>query len=78
MEHTKGPWTTTGHFVYGPNDEEIAELNDAGNGYIIAAAPDLLKALMDLRSFLWSVGYADQTVSMAQADAAISKAEGRS
>jgi hypothetical protein len=44
------------------------------NARLIAAAPELLKALKELRSFMWSEGYADQTVEMAQADAAIAKA----
>lgn len=40
-----------------------------------ATAPDVLAALIALRSFMWSEGYADQTPAMAQADAAIAKAE---
>lgn len=36
---------------------------------------DLLDALKALRSFMWAQGYADQTPAMAQADAAIAKAE---
>ncbi|HTF68062.1 MAG TPA: hypothetical protein VK638_35815 [Edaphobacter sp.] len=42
-----------------------------------ASAPELLHALKGLRSFMWAEGYADQTVEMAQADAAIAKVEGR-
>lgn len=48
----------------------------SANGRLIAAAPELLEALQVLRSFMWSEGYADQTAAMAQADAAIRKAEG--
>lgn len=40
-----------------------------------ASAPELLAALRTLRSFMWAEGYADQTPAMAQADAAIAKAE---
>jgi hypothetical protein len=42
-----------------------------------AAGPELLEALIELRRVLWSEGYADQTPEMAQADAAIRKAEGK-
>jgi hypothetical protein len=42
-----------------------------------AAPVELLEALIALRSFMWAEGYADQTVAMAQADAAIAKAEGK-
>jgi hypothetical protein len=41
-----------------------------------AAAHELLEALKAMRSFMWAEGYADQTAAMAQADAAIAKAEG--
>jgi hypothetical protein len=41
----------------------------------MAASFELLEALKDLRSFMWSEGYADQTAEMAKADAAIAKAE---
>lgn len=49
--------------------------NHTHNYALHAAAPELYKALMDLRSFMWSEGYADQTAAMAQADRAIAKAE---
>ena len=38
---------------------------------------NVLEALIELRKFMWSEGYADQTPAMAQADAAIAKAQGR-
>lgn len=38
-------------------------------------ASDVLNALIALRSFMWSEGYADQTPAMAQADAAIAASE---
>lgn len=41
-----------------------------------ANAHELLEALKNLRSFMWAEGYADQNIPMAQADAAIAKAEG--
>lgn len=44
-KHTPGPWETTGHYVYGPNDEDICEVEDAKNSTVIAAAPELLAAL---------------------------------
>jgi hypothetical protein len=43
----------------------------------LAVTAELLEALKALRSFMWAEGYADQTVEMAQADAAIAKAEPR-
>lgn len=46
------------------------------NEPLFAAAQDVLEALKALRSFMWSEGYADQNLPMAQADAAIAKAEG--
>lgn len=54
--------------------KEPAEGED--NGLIIAAAPDLYEALHAIRTFMWAEGYEDQTSMMAQADAAIAKAEG--
>lgn len=48
------------------------------NARLIAAAPALYSALIALRSFMWAEGYADQTPAMAQADAAIEKAEASS
>ena len=87
-EYTKGPWSTYHdskyrfkitddkfgrHLLYSANGAPEFE----GNIILAAAAPELLEALISLRSFMWSEGYADQTPSMAQADAAIAKAEGR-
>jgi hypothetical protein len=45
------------------------------NAHLIAAAPELLEALKDLRSLLWTEGYADSTPAMAKADALIAKVE---
>jgi hypothetical protein len=47
------------------------------NANLIAAAPELLEALMGLMPFMWAEGYADQTPAMAQAEAAIKKAVAR-
>jgi hypothetical protein len=65
------------------NVRVIAKVNeDLGHSavdaysHLIAAAPQLLEALFNLRNFMWSEGYADQTAEMAQADAAIEKAGG--
>jgi hypothetical protein len=44
-------------------------------GPLIAAAPELLESLKDLRSLLWTEGYADSTPAMAKADALIAKVE---
>lgn len=70
-EFTKGPWTTAGHFIYGPNDEEIAELSNADNCYVIAAAPEMLATLKSMRSTLLRLG----GDPMPTLDAVIAKAE---
>jgi hypothetical protein len=45
------------------------------NAHLIASAPELLESLKDLRSLLWTEGYADSTPAMAKADALIAKVE---
>lgn len=45
FEHNEGPWTTTGHYIYDRNDEEVAELTRARNSHLITAAPELYEAL---------------------------------
>lgn len=52
MSHTKGPWEQRRSAVYGPDDVIVAGtdtparpvLECEANGYLIAAAPDLLEA----------------------------------
>lgn len=85
MSHTPGPWRTEecsgggllvirDHPVSGSQTHlQIFPVDDAR---LIAAAPELLTALMALRSFMWKEGYADQTPAMAKADVAIYNATG--
>lgn len=58
-------------------EEHVEACICEANASLIIAAPDLYEAIMALRSFMWAEGYADQNIPMAQADAAIAKAEGR-
>jgi len=58
--HTPGPWTIQGTFI-GTDDAHIAQVKGEGRGVtsqraeansaLIAAAPDLLAALLTLRDF---------------------------
>jgi hypothetical protein len=58
--HTPGPWTIQGAFI-GTDDAHIAQIKGEGRGVnpqraeansmLIAAAPDLLAALVNLRDF---------------------------
>ncbi len=47
MTHTIGPWTTTGSYIYGPNDEEIGVAHHIPDSRLIAAGPDMLEALQE-------------------------------
>jgi len=81
LKHTPGPWSIrqesvwsvgTDHemsaLVYGCTDEE-----EEANAHLIAAAPDLLEALKELRDwYRENVG-----LPACKANAAIAKAEGR-
>jgi len=87
MEYTKGPWKQRSPDsvavvdAYGNavayTDTFLPKEQCIANACLIAAAPELLEELKALRSFMWGEGYADQTVTMARADAAIAKAEGK-
>lgn len=46
--HTPGPWTTTGSYIYGRNDEDVATVNEIADANLIAAAPMLLAQLKAL------------------------------
>lgn len=91
-EYSRGPWITiqnptnisiaTGSYESGGRQVAFVQCKSnkrvaRANADILASAPELLDALMALRSFMWAEGYADQNLPMAQADAAIANAEGR-
>lgn len=93
MKHTKGPWYTKGksiniadqHIVY--NEEtgrDIAICYGVGspgeaeaNAHLIAAAPELLKALKDVVEFVDDHGDWTGYPAFKQAYDAINKAEGK-
>lgn len=90
MSHTSGPWTLSewgGHYDIGPGVMKVAEiprsLPEAGaNARLIAAAPDLLALLRELRDEWFEPHYAHNDIGMAavlrdKIRAAIAKAEGR-
>ena len=87
--HTPGPWRIgdAGVTVFGPKTEApspktvayMADGNSAwkANARLIAAAPDLLAALMGAEERMRNVGVTDGSALMIQVRAAIAKAEGR-
>lgn len=56
---------------------DLSDNDTAAINAVLAHREELLRCLLCLRSFMWAEGYADQTAEMAQADAAIAKAEAR-
>lgn len=68
-KHTPGPWKakaqgrTNDWFVYGGEyDENIADISvydSKANAHLIAAAPELLDALVNLRQFCVAMGHGD-------------------
>lgn len=89
MSHTPGPWLASTvvegavsakanprENLLGIDADGYAIFMNRDDAVIAATAPELFDALTALRSFMWAEGYADQTPAMAQADAAIAKAEG--
>ena len=93
MQHTPGPWRVdefifsahTGQRIADPfcEDQDIPDVELAANAHLIAAAPDLLRALIDLKALLAAPNknlphYHSQCESaIRDANAAIAKAEGR-
>ncbi len=93
-QHTPGPWidqpgTTSGRVVIAPEQGKVKRNvascggpNRDANARLIAAAPDLLAALIAMRErwelYSGGIGHAGQTDDrlMRQADAAIAKARG--
>lgn len=93
--HTSGPWVVqepdpdnkgAGLLVKPVPGQVVAEVDRGpemvGNAHLIAAAPDLLKALREAVRALntaarFSVGTTDSYAIAALCDAAIAKAEGR-
>lgn len=94
MKHTPGPWkaekSTDKWDVYAPDNSDHANEGDliivAGycteaNAYLIKAAPDMFKALKDIKEQLRATGIPDwhgaEGLCLNQLDAAIDKAERR-
>lgn len=91
MPHTPGPWrrqVSINHYdedttdILGPKGENIAvDVPDDFDSLLIAAAPELLEALKEIKEVAfsaWSGGVvknADEAIS--RADKTIAKAEGR-
>jgi hypothetical protein len=90
-QHTPGPWVTDGSMVYSDHGVQLHVADctaltnrQKANAHLIAAAPDLLAALKDLRKhFLIAWGYEPPVGSIHRpitdkAGDAIAKAEGLS
>jgi hypothetical protein len=83
MTHTPGPWYVNGDCIEvdgpeGPRDVTLAvvlqEDNLAADARLIAAAPELLEALIKMRYTFTSDGTDDQHKACCMADAAIASA----
>jgi hypothetical protein len=77
-EHTKGPWHITSWGSVDAKDRQIALVQnggviDMGNARLIAAAPDLLAALVELAS-VGAEAWGDNRPCIREARAAIAKA----
>ena len=83
-QHTPGPWSFDGppdnHIVWSDSENRVCflahsnganEARDTANARLIAAAPELLGALTNLRNILNAAGY-----ETSHANAAIAKATG--
>lgn len=94
MTHTLGPWHVgmkPGPMIYGPHGEQIADMRHpamvdddehAANARLIAAAPELLAALLDCVELVESewTGFNNRDLSggiAPRARAAIAKAKGQ-
>lgn len=80
MNHTPGPWRLSeSNTIWGRNEEYIAEVNDMDDAIIIAAAPEMLKALKGVISHNNALkpGYKLSYSLIAHVQEAIAKAEGK-
>lgn len=86
-KHTPGPWEAAANKVYGPSQVRVATCGqdnhkqttvteDDANARFIAAAPDLLEALIKIRDGL-KEGALNASALGAIARAAIAKAAGK-
>jgi hypothetical protein len=87
MSHTPGPWGIQPDEHGGPSDtvyayedqqQEVAEIVSgvSADRHLIAAAPELLDALVAMREAFTSNGTDSQHNACRMADAALAKAEG--
>lgn len=82
MKHTPGPWTIeetddTLFILQGEDSDQIAQVDKAfgnGNAHLIAAAPEMLEALLAARKALPLT--VEQTPLEIQINSAIAKARG--
>ena len=83
-KHTPGPWQVVGSYIVadltlavaqvsGPNRADLRETRQA-NRRLIAAAPDLLAALLRCASYLEDLPFPEGRGALDQAQAAITKA----
>lgn len=72
-KHTPGPWTFDGKTVFAKGQPNVCRLE---NGHLIAAAPDLLGALIGMVSKYGDRSSFPTCDASISARAAISKAEG--
>jgi hypothetical protein len=83
-KHTPGPWEVEGTYIVadltlavaevnGPNRADLREQKQA-NRRLVAAAPDLLAALIRCAGYLEDMPYPEGRDALKQAEEAISKA----
>lgn len=63
--------------VFRATENDCLPVNPDANGRLMAAAPELLEALVDLLAATREIGYVHYGPMRAKADAAITKATGR-
>lgn len=71
--HTPPPWHIDGQFIRPSEGHHITEVEREANAHLVAAAPDLLAALLYVRDAV----EAGRDIAMSRINAAIAKAEGR-
>jgi hypothetical protein len=85
-KHTPGPWIITGSMISSDDDTTVCLLTSyrdmtprqTANARLIAAAPELLRALQEIVDAADGKGWEQLDAGFGKARAAIAKAEGKS